>query len=148
MKLWIWSRSVDFRLRFPLQSFCVLCFKLSEFLTKDILKCIVNPTYLIGCSNCALINHVLKTIITTTHKMGCCKYWYWLGWYNLWSMKLRSLNYPLSISRIAVPGRYYMTTFSKGERFFSFFFNWDSLHERLNSHYEAWSYKKKKHKKD
>ena len=30
-----------------------------------------------------------------------------------------------------------------------FFFNWDSLHARLNSHYEAWSYKKKKkHKKD
>ena len=22
------------------------------------------------------------------------------------------------------------------------FFNWDSLHTRLNSHYEAWSYKK------
>ena len=28
-----------------------------------------------------------------------------------------------------------------------FFFNWDSLHARLNSHYKAWSYKKK-HKKD
>ena len=27
------------------------------------------------------------------------------------------------------------------------FFNWYSLHARLNSHYEAWSYKKKKHKK-
>ena len=24
-----------------------------------------------------------------------------------------------------------------------FFFNWDSLHARLNSHYEAWSYKKR-----
>ena len=31
--------------------------------------------------------------------------------------------------------------------FFSFFFNWDSLHARLNSHHEAWSYKKKKHEK-
>ena len=28
-----------------------------------------------------------------------------------------------------------------------FFFNWDSLHARLNSHYEAWSYKKKKYEK-
>ena len=28
-----------------------------------------------------------------------------------------------------------------------FFFNYDSLHARLNSHYNAWSYKKKKHKK-
>ena len=27
------------------------------------------------------------------------------------------------------------------------FFNWDSLHAKLNSHYEAWSYKKKKNKK-
>ena len=27
------------------------------------------------------------------------------------------------------------------------FFNWDSLHVGLSSHYEAWSYKKKKHKK-
>ena len=27
------------------------------------------------------------------------------------------------------------------------FFNWDSLHARLNNHYEACSYKKKKHKK-
>ena len=26
------------------------------------------------------------------------------------------------------------------------FFNWDSLHARLNSHYKAWNYKKK-HKK-
>ena len=24
------------------------------------------------------------------------------------------------------------------------FFNWNSLHARLNNHYEAWSYKKKK----
>ena len=25
---------------------------------------------------------------------------------------------------------------------YDFFFNWDSLHARLNSHYKAWSYKK------
>ena len=25
--------------------------------------------------------------------------------------------------------------------------NWDSLHARMNSHYEVWSYKEKKHKK-
>ena len=31
--------------------------------------------------------------------------------------------------------------------YFFFLFNWDSLHTRLNSHYKAWSYKKKKHKK-
>ena len=27
------------------------------------------------------------------------------------------------------------------------FFNFNSLHARLNNQYEAWSYKKKKHKK-
>ena len=27
------------------------------------------------------------------------------------------------------------------------FFFWDSLHARLDSHYKAWSYKKKKYKK-
>ena len=28
-----------------------------------------------------------------------------------------------------------------------FFFDWDSLHARLNNYYKAWSYRKKKHKK-
>ena len=28
-----------------------------------------------------------------------------------------------------------------------FFFNWDSSHVRLNSHYEAWTYKKRSTKK-
>ena len=31
--------------------------------------------------------------------------------------------------------------------FFFFFFNWDSPHARLNSHYEAWNYKKKAQKR-
>ena len=30
---------------------------------------------------------------------------------------------------------------------FQIFFNWDLLHAWVNSHYKAWSYKKKKHKK-
>ena len=29
----------------------------------------------------------------------------------------------------------------------TFFVNWDSLYSRLNSHYEAWSYKEKKRNK-
>ena len=32
-------------------------------------------------------------------------------------------------------------------RTISFLFNWNSLHARLSSHYKAWSYKNKKHKK-
>ena len=31
--------------------------------------------------------------------------------------------------------------------FFFFFFNWDAPHARLNSHYEAWSYKKRSTKR-
>ena len=31
--------------------------------------------------------------------------------------------------------------------FFFFFFNWDSPHARLNSHCEAWSYKKRRTKR-
>ena len=34
---------------------------------------------------------------------------------------------------------------NKGNVFFVFCFDWDSLHTRLNSHHKAWSYKKKKH---
>ena len=30
---------------------------------------------------------------------------------------------------------------------FDYFFNWDSVHAKMNKHYKAWSYKKKKHKK-
>ena len=39
------------------------------------------------------------------------------------------------------------TFFAFSVAIFFFFFNWDSLHARLNSHYKAWSYKKKKYKK-
>ena len=31
--------------------------------------------------------------------------------------------------------------------FFFFFFDWNSLHAKLNIYYKAWSYKKRKHKK-
>ena len=36
-----------------------------------------------------------------------------------------------------------MCNTSEASSFFFFLFNWDSLHATLNSHYEAWSYKKK-----
>ena len=96
--------SVDFRLGFSLQGFWILYIILLEFVTKDVLECVVNPTYLIGCCDCILINLVLKTIVlvfNTSHKIGCCKYCYWLGSYNLWWVKLQS--------RVAVHCRYYIT---------------------------------------
>ena len=94
---WVWPRSVDFRLWFSLQDFCGLYLILSEFLTKDVLKCIVNPTYLIGCCNSTLLSLILKTFLltlNTTPKIGCCNYFYWLRWYNIRRMKSGSLNYP------------------------------------------------------
>ena len=97
MNLWVWHRSVDFSFGFSLQSFCVLYFILSEFMFKDALECIVNPTYLIGCCDYTLINLVLKNIVlifNTIHKMGCCEYCYWLEWYNTCCVKLGSINYP------------------------------------------------------
>ena len=51
---------VDFRLRFLLLNFCVFYIILSEFLTKDVLKCIVNSAYSIGCCDCTPFNLVLK----------------------------------------------------------------------------------------
>ena len=83
MNLWVWHWSVDFRFGLSYQGFCILHFILSEFLTKGVLKCIVNPIYLIGCCSCTVINLVLNTIVlifNATHKMGCCEYCYWLGW--------------------------------------------------------------------
>ena len=38
--------------------------------------------------------------------------------------------------------RYEKDTWAISESTEFFFFNWDSPHARLNSHYEAWSYKK------
>ena len=95
MKLWVWSKSADFRIGFLLQGFCILYIILSEFLTKDVLECIVNPTYFIGCYDCNLFNLVFKAIVlilSTTHKTGCCKYWYCLGWYNLRRVEWGSLS--------------------------------------------------------
>ena len=37
-----------------------------------------------------------------------------------------------------------MDTYAKPPFLPTFFFNWDSLHARLSSHYEAWSYKTEK----
>ena len=39
------------------------------------------------------------------------------------------------------------STIDQFKALFFFFFNWDLPHARLNSHYEAWSYKKKKQKR-
>ena len=81
-----------------MQGFCVLYIVLSEFLIKGVLECKVSSTYLIECCDCTPFNLILKITIlltfNTTHKMECYEYWYSLGWYNLWCVKLRSLNYP------------------------------------------------------
>ena len=67
----------------------------------------VNPAYLIGCCDCTFINLVIKAIVlifSPTHKIGCCEYCFWLGWYNTWCVKLAS-----SIFSIAVDGKYFLS---------------------------------------
>ena len=63
MNVWVWSRSVDFRIGFSLQVFCILYITLSDFLTMDVLECTVNPTCFIGCWDWNLFNLLLKTIV-------------------------------------------------------------------------------------
>ena len=53
-----------------------------------------------------------------------------------------SINYIVS----SLGGSIAYTLFLCYLHFYNFFFHWDSLRARLHSHYEAWSYKKKKHK--
>ena len=80
-----------------IRRFLRFVFILSEFLTKDVFKCIVNPTYLIGCCDSILINIVLKTnvlLLNATQKMGCCEYYCWLRWHDIRRVKSRFLNYP------------------------------------------------------
>ena len=63
MNLQVWRRSVDFRLQFSLEGFCVLYFILSEFLTKDVLWCTVNPREICTYNNFCLIIYLFIIII-------------------------------------------------------------------------------------
>ena len=51
--------------------------------------------------------------------------------------------FKVSLLRSSVLGPFFSASCPKETHFF----NWDSLHARLNSCCKAWSYKKKKHKK-
>ena len=89
----LWISDLDFHCKV----FAFYIFTFSEFLTKDVLECIINPTYLIGCCYNTLINVVLKIMVlifNTTHKIGCCEYCYQLGWHNIWRVKSGPLNCP------------------------------------------------------
>ena len=45
--------------------------------------------YICTCCTIALI-------FNKTHRMGYCEKCYWLGWYDTWRVKSRSLNYPFT----------------------------------------------------
>ena len=105
---------MDFRLEFSLWGFCILHVLLSEFLIKNVWDT-TNPTYLIGYCNrtpfltCPKSNFLcFVPIFYITHKMGCCRYCYCLGWYNLLCVTLGRHNYPLF--RYQFIGCYYVTT--------------------------------------
>ena len=101
---WDWStfnQPLDLRHEFSLH-----CFFLPEFLTKNVLECVVNQTYLTGCCNCPPFNLVLKVtlwfvlIFNTAHKMICSKYWYCFGWYNFWRRKSGSLEREIHLQQL------------------------------------------------
>ena len=54
----------------------------------------------------------------------------------------KPFNFPFVYHDISVS-----PTMSLKHTLLFFCFNWNLFHARLDSHYEAWSYKKKKHKK-
>ena len=66
------------------------------------------------------------------------------------SSKLDRATYIISIAKTAskkIGALIHSMKFVSPEFALYLFCNWDSLHARLNSHYKAWKYKKKKHKK-
>ena len=90
--------SVDVRLGFSLQVFCVLYFTLSVFLTKNVFECIVYPNYLIECCNSTLINLVLKTIVlifNTAHRWDVLNIgtnWSDIN-YDMWDRNLLTIHF-------------------------------------------------------
>ena len=69
--------------------------------------------------------------------------------YGFPMLKLKKTNDPITDERkdrqTLFPSTIPATT--TGPTIFFLFFNWNSLHARLNCKYEAWSYKKNEHKK-
>ena len=83
-----------------------LRFYMSEFLTKDVLECAVNPTYLTA----HLFNIIFTTyfiLFNTIHKMGRYEFWCYLKWYNyMWTGDLLTIHFSYSNSyEIIVIGR-------------------------------------------
>ena len=62
-------------------------------------------------------------------------------WFKISAALCESLPVTCATPKISQKNKH--QGFSRG----IFFFNWYSLHARLSSHYKAWSYKKRKHKK-
>ena len=60
--------------------------------------------------------------------------------------KMGAIPYQEAIIRKSPIGRSFQKVCERDRDNF-FFLIWNLLHARLNSHYEAWSYKKRKHKK-
>ena len=95
MSLWVWSRSLHFRLGFPLLGFCVLHFnRISEqgylgvYSQSNLLDRMLRLHCYQSCSQENLTN------IQYNPQDEYWEYWYWLGWYDFWRVKWGSLNYP------------------------------------------------------
>ena len=80
-------------------------------------------------------------------KQGPCYLLFWIGIHSMqdWTAAMKNgVTRKRSSKRLKHIGN----LFRKNIQLIGcFFFNWDSLHTWLNSHYEAWSYKKRSIKK-
>ena len=125
-----------------LRSNFVDCESFLESNSPDILpQCDTNLDDLIGSGNVFVSSYIpLIQKDSTTHMDGLAFYvkeglWRSLvfqtvGRSHWWSLYIRMVGKDLQLKT------------------FFFFFNWHSLHARLNCHYKAWSYKKIKTQKD
>ena len=63
---------------------------------------------------------------------------------RIWEVSMSTSN---NIGSFDMELPYYYHYYYYHYYYYYYYFNWNSLHARLNSHYEAWNYKKKSTKK-
>ena len=98
------------------------------------------PKSLTGLSKFLILNYFLKELRKMwIYREKCRSFKEFLSYTTF--LLFRLCNYTTYWSYIR---RKYICCW---KRWKTFFLNWDSFHARLSSHYDAWSYKKKKHKK-
>ena len=94
MKLWVWSGSLNFELKFLLRVFLFYILYYQNFWPRmfGTLSSSSPLDRILWLNSYSTLSYsIIQTwrlllcsvpIFNTTHKMACCKYWYCMGWYN------------------------------------------------------------------